>query len=64
MITKKMQDYLTGTSDRVVIKEMNGRSYTLYELRNDVNRLASALEERVGRCERKVFGIAMRSCYE
>ena len=64
MITKKMQDYLTGTPDRVVIKEMNGRSYTLYELRNDVNRLASALEERVGRCERKVFGIAMRSCYE
>lgn len=64
MISQKMQDYLAATPDRVVIKEMNGRAYTLHELRRDVMRLASALEGRVGRCERKVFGIAMRSCYE
>lgn len=64
MISQKMQDYLASTPDRVVIREMDGREYTLYELRRDVLRLASALEGRVGRCERKVFGIAMRSCYE
>ncbi|RAS33903.1 MULTISPECIES: AMP-binding protein [unclassified Pseudomonas] len=64
MISKKMQDYLAGTPDRVVIREMGGRDYTLHELRRDVVRLANALEGRVGRCERKVFGIAMRSCYE
>jgi long-chain acyl-CoA synthetase len=64
MITAKMKDYLAAAPDRIVIKEMNGRSYTLYELAADVSRLASALETRVGRCERKVFGIAMRSCYE
>ncbi|MDF0732069.1 AMP-binding protein [Pseudomonas entomophila] len=64
MISQKMHDYLAATPDRVVIREMNGRSYTLHELRRDVLRLASALEGRVGRCERKVFGIAMRSCYE
>lgn len=64
MISKKMQDYLAGTPDRVVIREMGGREYTLHELRRDVVRLANALEGRVGRCERKVFGIAMRSCYE
>ncbi|MBH3413510.1 AMP-binding protein [Pseudomonas putida] len=64
MISQKMQDYLASTPDRVVIREMDGREYTLHELRRDVLRLASALEGRVGRCERKVFGIAMRSCYE
>ncbi|HEK1692582.1 TPA: AMP-binding protein [Pseudomonas putida] len=64
MISKKMQDYLAATPDRIVIREMDGRTHTLHELRRDVMRLASALEGRVGRCERKVFGIAMRSCYE
>lgn len=64
MITKKMQDYLAAAADRVVIREMNGRSYTLRELGEDVSRLAEALEARVGNCDRKVFGIAMRSCYE
>lgn len=64
MISKKMQDYLAASPDRVVIREMGGREYTLHQLRRDVLRLASALEGRVGRCERKVFGIAMRSCYE
>ena len=30
MISQKMQDYLAATPDRVVIKEMNGRAYTLH----------------------------------
>ncbi|MBB1608827.1 MULTISPECIES: AMP-binding protein [Pseudomonas] len=64
MISRKMQDYLASAPDRVVIREMNGRTYRLHELRRDVMRLACALEGRMGHCERKVFGIAMRSCYE
>lgn len=64
MITQKMQDYLAAAPDRLVIKEMNGRAYTLHELRQDVAQLAQALQARMGSCERKVFGIAMRSCYE
>lgn len=64
MITKKMQDCLATAPDRIVIKEMRGRSYTLHELGDNVSRLASALEARFGSCDRKVFGIAMRSCYE
>ncbi|MEH2921657.1 AMP-binding protein [Samsonia erythrinae] len=63
MISQKMQEYLATTPDRVVIKEMNGRNYTLHELRDDVSTLARALEEKIGNCDRKVFGIAMRSCY-
>ncbi|CDH24554.1 AMP-binding protein [Xenorhabdus bovienii] len=64
MISKKMQEYLAASPDRVVIKEMNGHSYTLHELRRDASQLALALQKKVGRCERKVFGIAMRSSYE
>ncbi|QXI41094.1 AMP-binding protein [Pseudomonas wayambapalatensis] len=64
MISQKMQHYLTTSTDRVVIREMHGRDYTLHGLRDDVERLAQALQARVGNCERKVFGIAMRSCYE
>ena len=64
MITQKMQAYLATAPDRVVIKEMNGRTYTLHELRQDASALADALHARMGDCQRKVFGIAMRSCYE
>ena len=64
MITQKMLTYLTTAPDRVVIKEMDGESYMLHRLKADVEFLAAALEIRIGCCKRKVFGIAMRSCYE
>ena len=64
MISQMMQRYLASTPDRVAIREMHGRSYTLHGLRDDVQRLADALQARVGDCQRKVFGIAMRSSYE
>lgn len=64
MISKRLQDYLETTPNRVVIREMKGRSYTLHELRDDVARLACSLESYAGCCERKVYGIAMRSSYE
>lgn len=63
MISQKMQAYLTQAPDRIVIKEMNGKHYTLHELRDDVSKLAEELERRIGNCERKIFGIAMRSSY-
>lgn len=46
MITKKMQSYLAAAPDRVVIKEMNGRSYTLHELGDDVSRLGQTMSRR------------------
>ncbi|MBJ9973994.1 AMP-binding protein [Pseudomonas sp. S75] len=64
MISLKMQHYLASSPDRTVIREMHGRSYSLHGLRDDVQRLADALQVQVGDCRRKVFGIAMRSCYE
>ncbi|PWB31618.1 AMP-dependent synthetase [Pseudomonas sp. SDI] len=64
MISTLMLDYLATSADRDLIREMNGRSYRLSELRDDVERIANGLQAIFGSCDRLVFGIAMRSSYE
>jgi len=64
MISQKMRAFLASPTNPVVIKEMDGRQHDLHELRRDVRRLANTLEQHMGDCKRRVFGIAMRSSYE
>ncbi|AUH02010.1 AMP-binding protein [Pectobacteriaceae bacterium CE70] len=64
MISTKMQNFLHETEDRIVIREMNGKTHYHSELRRDVEDIAAGLNQIYGSCDRLVFGIAMRSCYE
>jgi long-subunit acyl-CoA synthetase (AMP-forming) len=63
MISAALEEHLRTAADRVVIREMGGRVYTLSELRSDVERISTGLKSVFGQCEGRVFGIAMRSSY-
>lgn len=63
MISERIARHLNDAPERIVIREMGGRSYALSELRAEVERIARGLEASFGPCDRLVFGIAMRSSY-
>lgn len=64
MIRDRMSEYLRVAPDRPAITEMDGRTHTLHELRENVLVLARHLEQAFGPCDGLIFGIAMRSSYE
>ena len=64
MITEIIEKYLNNQPDRVIIKEMNGKEYTIHQINDDVNNFAVRLKSMVGDCNGRVFGVAMRSSYE
>ncbi|AMO70426.1 AMP-dependent synthetase [Zhongshania aliphaticivorans] len=59
-----MINYLNSTPDRVVMHEMDGRSYLISQLLDDINKMAIGLKGQFGNCHGLVFGVAMRSSYE
>lgn len=64
MISRQIDDYLQSAPDHLVVKELDGRSHTLSELRADVDASARDLVDAFGDCEGLIFGVAMRSSYD
>jgi long-chain acyl-CoA synthetase len=63
MISALLERHLAEAPNRVVVREMEGREYSLDELRADVTRIAATLQDAYGDCSGLVFGIAARSSY-
>ncbi|AOJ66771.1 AMP-dependent synthetase [Burkholderia ubonensis] len=63
MISALLERHFAEAQDRIVVREMEGREYSLAELRADVERIAATLQDVYGDCSGLVFGIAARSSY-
>lgn len=64
MIRNTIKNYLETQPNRIVIKEIDGKYYTLDQLKSDIETFSLKLKSIVGNCSGKVFGVAMRSSYE
>lgn len=63
-IDQLINAHIDTASNRIFIREQGGTDYTLYQLRDEANMIASRLAELYGDCQGLIFGIAMRSsCY-
>jgi long-chain acyl-CoA synthetase len=63
MISAALERHFATAADRVVIREMGGRTHLMSELRSDIDRITRQLTNVFGQCDGLVFGIAMRSSY-